>query len=184
MLYGENQDITLENGQVVQGRQISIPGKKAVLRVPTGKETEAMVKAFIRKNKKKDPANADNTPYLDLFHTCRQDKEGDEFDEFEAKFVVDSMLSFRVSNAEYIENAEFEVTIKTPFADVIHYLRRPSFKEMATLGTVRPLYDALILRTEGYAEGFEVPQSHKDKAAEEIAINHNLIDPFGTDPNA
>jgi hypothetical protein len=201
MLYGQTNTITTESGEVLNGFAVSIPNppKSAIIRLPNAVEsTKYFVKYMERfaSNQKKNAPDLDRTIELDLFYAIRLDK-GEPFDEYEAEFIVSRITGSIVTSSEKSADG-FTINIKTPFGEVSHTLRQPTFKQMAefrkassnptgfSLHPTTSLYDSLLVKMEGYVPTFgvsDVPPEHKSLCVTELTIAHTLIDPIQIDPN-
>src|SRR6202034_3822733 len=94
-------------------------------RLPTDSEVITFYDETLKNIRNKDEDNMQ--PYLDLFAKIRLDK-GEEFDEYECKYVIDNFLSAKSDCKK--EGAAYRVTLKTPFGEVVNILRLPSLKEV------------------------------------------------------
>lgn len=198
MLYGETEQITLEDGSAVNGVRVSLKTKKsAVLRCPTAKEQEDFyTAAALRVQGDED---SDLKAESELFGKIRLDK-GEAWDEFEAgyvigRFVAADLLSAAESGDEHV------VTLRTQYGTQTHTLREPSIKEITlyeramsksrTKDIFRPvhkLYDALLVRTEGYPASYtdsDIPADHKQICVNAVRAALLKYDPFGAQaPNS
>jgi hypothetical protein len=198
MLYGDMP--SLQEGELItNGFKVSIPNpsKSAIVRVPTAKEQGAYYLTLIERIRKQTGnSELDRTPELELFTSIRLDK-GVEFDEFEADFIIKTLLGVRTVSIE--KNDNITIRLKTAFGEVAHTLRQPTFKEMAnyrraisqtqktaTLAPATSLYDALHVSTEGYSASYtlsDIPPDHKSYVMSEVSMAHDQIDPIQIDPN-
>lgn len=213
MLYGNLPDVKLEDGSSVKGVTVRVPNppKSAVLRLPTSEEMLVRLESqkSIRRSMGRRKSQTEFIPNpkadMDLFNKIRLDKNGEEFDEFEAASAVSKLTYCEVMDCEETD-AEYRVTLKTPFGEVIHTLGKPSEKDLFTyrrsvLSSVDlphgqeelryrtepaiALYGSVVKKIEGYAEGIQpadVPPHHKSAVIVELAQSSAEVD-LALDPN-
>jgi hypothetical protein len=189
MKYGFLPDVTLDDGQTYKGFKVVIPNppKVAVVRIPTSQEI-ADVTTKEDKLKKGDNDGFEQL-HLGFFNKIRVDN-GEPFDQYEAHAVIMRLLQCTTLKCEKVES-EYHVTLHTPFGDVTHQLRFPSYKQIAELRNASynnkahlVLYEKLYVSSDGYDESVDVPGIHKIKAAGEVVLDHLSIDPVAIDPNS
>ncbi len=188
------------------------PPKTAQLRLPTNDEIldrldqQKSIRRTIGRRKSQTEfvpnANAD----LDLFNRIRLDKDGPEFDEFEAGNAISKVTFCEVTDCER-DGDEYRVTLKTPFGVTVHTVKVPTqrdimiYRRTVVSSTELPhgqeelryriepavnLYDSVVTRIEGYAESFkpgDVPPHHKSAVVVELVQTIDDLDP-ALDPNS
>ena len=194
-LYGELPQVTLPSGDVVNGFTVRIPSpeKTAVLRLPTAKEFLTYLQKSLNRSNKK-VSSLQGTDELEVFNLIRLDK-GEEFDEFEAEYIIGKIFvsDVFVTSGEKVGDT-YHVRLHTGFGESVHVFRMPSLKELnqyrkAATPKVADwfdnptvdLYDKLIKRTEGYAEGYEpadMPPFHKLLTVRETVAYYDTFDPL------
>jgi len=214
MLYGNLPDVKLADDTVVKGVTVRVPNplKSAVLRLPTSEEMLIRLESqkSIRRNIGRRKSQTEFIPNpkadLDLFNKIRLDKNGDDFDEYEAATAVSKLTYCEVIDCQETD-AEYRVTLKTPFGEVVHTLAKPSEKDLfiyrrSVLSStdlphgqeelryrIEPaiaLYGSVAKKVEGYAEGIDkldVPAHHKSAVIVELAQSSAEID-LAIDPNS
>jgi hypothetical protein len=213
MLYGNLPDVKLADDSTVKGVTVRVPNppKAAVLRLPTSDEmlTRLDGQKSIRKSLGRRKSQTDFIPNpkadMDLFNKIRLDK-GEEFNEFEAAAAIWKLTYCEVIDCEETD-AEYRVTLKTPFGETVHTLSKPSEKDLFTyrrsvLSSVDlphgleelkyrtepaiALYGSVAKKIEGYADGIDlagVPPHHKSAVIVELAQSSAEID-LALDPNS
>jgi len=141
---------------------------------------------------------------IKLFKAIRIDKDGEEFDEFEALYAIGVITTHRVTECVR-DGQEYMIKLVTLFGDTTHRVRIPYQKEIAdyrrTMYKVRDmphgveertfppqapvkLYDAVIQEANGYLMGIGgVPPHHKRAIVSELMTAITLLDP-DIDPNS
>lgn len=209
MLYGELPEVTLESGEAVNGLTVRIlnPPKSATLRLPTNPEMldrlsrQRSIRRSLGRRKSQTESVPNAKADLALFERIRLDK-GVEFDEFEAAKAVGRITSHELTGCER-HGEVFEIGIKTPFGATSHTLGIPFERDLAAYRRVivdstdlphgqeelrynhdaaAKLYDAVVVKAEGYAPGVDVPPHHKFSAVVELVNALDDLDP-PNDPN-
>lgn len=212
MKYGVLGTVTID-GTDYQGfrfRTIQTPPKVAVLRLPTSAEmieridSQKSIQRSIGRGKSTSEPVPNPEADLRLFESIRIAGEGENFDEFEARAAISRLTEVEV--VESVREGEgFKVTLKTPFCETVHYLRVPTEKALhfyrrsiVASTSMRhgqeelkyrtsagvDLFDSIIVRSEGYADGTEVPAHHKFCVAGDISESCKEFDPLDFDPNS
>ena len=213
MLYGELPTIHSDAGNV-QGVSVRVPNppKTAILRLPTSEEmlTRLGQQKSIRRDLGRRKSQTEYVPNLkadlDLFNKIRLDKDGPEFDEFEASNAVSKLTFCEVTDCER-SGEEYRVTLRTPFGDVFHWIRIPTQRDITIYrrgvvsATELPhgqqelryrtepaaeLYDLVAAKIEGYSLGTkpaDVPPHHKSAVVVEVVNAIDELDPT-FDPNS
>lgn len=196
-MFGQTYKVTID-GVELEGIKIALPKKTAVVRFPTAKEQNQYTEAA--HNRKPSDDEPDLKAEADLFQAIRLDK-GEAFDQYEAQFAIIHLLGVQVVSSQKVGD-DHVFTIKTPFGEVVHTLRAPSFKQMALFEraiakqpagrfTLKPgikLYDDLHEQHTGYTSSYsveDIPGDHKSLCIAEIRLAHFMIDPIqAADPNS
>lgn len=137
---------------------------------------------------------------LTLLEKITVSREGDPFDADEAEHAIGVLSGADVTGSGY-EGSLIRVELEWKFfgplcGDTKHWLRVPSIKQVRKyrgdllavtdlahnqseirfrIDAAITLYDALVERAEGYAEGVEVPPHHKSAVvAEAVAVLEDL----------
>jgi hypothetical protein len=213
MLYGELPTVDQESGDSLKGVTVKVanPPKTAVLGLPTSDQMIARLSAqkSIRRPLGRRKSQTEYIPNmkadLTLFNAIRQDKNGIEFDEFEAANAISKLTYCEVTDCERAGDG-YKVTLKTPFGETIHTLGIPtlrdvSFYRKAVVAStdlahgqeelryrIEPavtLYDSIAQKIEGYTPSFktaDVPPHHKSAAVVEVVQAMEELDP-SFDPN-
>jgi hypothetical protein len=200
MQYGQTSKIVLDSGTEVDGIRVSAKKKTAIIRFPTAKEQDDYTLEVAKRRTKDEEDEPDYKAELDLFKKLRLDVDGEEWDEYEARYLVDRLLSVR--NLGAVQTGDEQViTLQTQFGLQVHTLREPSFKDMTlyeravnklrgskpSFAHIHKLYNSLMVKTEGYPDSFadtDIPVEHKYLCVEQIRIEHYKLDPIQIDPNA
>lgn len=214
MLYGELPEITLPNGE--KGRAVRVnnphPPKTAYLALPTNEQMVAKLDSqkSIRRSLGRRKSTTEAVPNvkgdIELFKAIRLDKEGVEFDEFESQNALSKLTFCDVTGCER-EGDQYVVSLQTPFGDTKHWVSVPTQKDIQLyrrsvidpvdlphgveelrfrIGPPLKLYDAVVVKVEGYAKGIEpkdVPPHHKSGVVVELVQALEEIDPV-LDPNS
>lgn len=167
----------------------TIDGKRCRVRFPTDQEwcdrarKQKLIRRDLGRGKSQyDPARTKQID-ADLFARIREDEDGPEFDQHEAAYVIDRLDRATVQSVERNAN-EYTITLRVPGekggVNTVHVLRVPSQKQAddyadasapppihgervtelrVFLEPAGPLYDAVLVRNEGYAGA--VPIIHK-----------------------
>jgi len=213
-LYGELPEVTLPNGQTARAVRIKNPNppKLAFLRLPTSEEiiTRLGQQKSIRRNLGRRKSQSESVPNLKadlaLFNGIRLDKDGPEFDEYEASNAISKLTYCEVTGCERVGD-EYRITLRTPFGDTIHNMRVPTLRDVSIYRKsvvssmdlpygqeevrfrVEPaidLYSAVASKIEGYAEGtkpVDVPPHHKQAVVIDLVFAIDDLDP-AIDPNS
>ena len=196
-----------------QGITIKVPNppKAARVRLPTCDEMmgrlaqQKSIRRTIGRRKSQTEFVPNLAADLALFNQIRLDKDGPEFDEFEAGNAVSKLTFCEVSNCERVGD-EYRITLKTPFGDTTHTMRIPTqrdvtlYRRTVVSATDLPhnqeeiryrtepaidLYDSVVAKAEGYIEGLkmtDVPPHHKSAVVVELVQAIDDLDPQ-IDPN-
>ena len=143
---------------------------------------------------------------LALFNQIRLDKDGAEFDEFEAGNAISKLTYCEVTDCERVGD-EYRITLKTPFGDTTHTMKIPTQRDMTVYRRtvvsatdlphgqeelryrIEPavdLYDSVVSKIEGYVDGYkaaDVPPHHKSAVVVELVQAIDDLDPQ-IDPNS
>jgi hypothetical protein len=213
VLYGELPTIHSEAGDV-QGVTVRVPNplKVAILRLPTTEEMLVRLgqQKSIRRDLGRRKSQTEYVPNtkadLDLFNKIRLDKDGPEFDEFEASTAISKVTYCEVIDCQRA-GEEYQVTLRTSFGEVKHWVRIPTQRDISIYrrGMVSAielphgqqelryrtepaieLYDAVAAKIEGYSASYkpaDVPPHHKSAVAVELVNAIDDLDPT-FDPNS
>lgn len=212
MLYGDLPTVPQEGGATVRGVTIKIqnPPKTAIIGLPTNAQMVERLDSqkTIRRSLGRRASTSDYIPNtkadLALFNQIRVDKDGLEFDEFEATSAIGRITNIEVTGCERSGDF-FEVTLKSPFGEVVHTVGIPLQRDLQKYrrGVVSSkdlphgqeelryrieppctLYDTVSKKVEGYNDSFNVtnvPPHHKSAVVMELvqALDEmdTLIDP-------
>lgn len=211
-MYGKLPSIDF-NGSKVNGVTIRIPNppKSAILGLPTNEQLSERMDSqkSIRRNLGRRKSQTDYVPNtkgdLVLFDKIRVDKDGPEFDEFEASSAVSKLIYLEVVSVER-EGDQYVVVLKTPFGEVKHTANIPlqrdiqRYRRTVVTSVDLPhgveelksrsapacdLYDAVIASIDGYTDDFSpktVPPHHKSAVVIEVVQAIDELDPV-LDPN-
>jgi hypothetical protein len=214
MLYGELPEITLPNGEKASGIRVSVPNppKVAFLGLPTNDQMVERLDAqkSIRRSLGRRKSQTEYTPNtkadLALFQKIRLDKDGPEFDEYEAAQTLSKLTSAEVTGCDR-DGEQYIVTLKTPFGEVKHSLNIPMQRDLQQyrrsvvssvdlphgveelrfkISPAIDLYKAVVAKIEGYAPSFtpdDVPPHHKSAAVVELVNAIEELD-LALDPNS
>jgi hypothetical protein len=204
-MYG---DIPLEGITI----RVPNPPKTAHLRLPTNQELldrlaqQKSIRRTIGRRKSQTEFVPNPKADLDLFNQIRLDKEGPEFDEFEAGNAISKLTYCDVTDCERAGD-EYRVTLKTPFGVTLHTVKIPTqrditiYRRTVVSSTDLPhgqeelryriepaveLYESVVRKIEGYAESFkpaDVPPHHKSAVVVELVQAIDDLDP-ALDPNS
>ncbi len=188
------------------------PPKAARVRLPTKDEMLGRLaqQKSIRRNLGRRKSKTEFVPNLAadlvLFNQIRLDKDGTDFDEFEAGTAVSRLTYCEVTDCERAGD-QYRITLRTPFGDTVHTVNIPTQRDITVCRRlmlsstdlphgqeelhyrVEPatdLYDAVATKIEGYADGFtvaDVPPHHKQAVAVELMQAIDDLDP-ALDPNS
>lgn len=197
-----------------QGITIKVPSppKAARVRLPTGDEMlgrlaqQKSIRRTIGRRKSQTQFVPNPQADLALFNQIRLDKDGVEFDEFEASNAVSKLTFCEVTDCERVGD-EYRITLKTPFGDTIHTMRIPTqrditvYRRTVVSATDLPhgqeelryrtepaidLYGSVASKAEGYADSVkltDVPPHHKSAVVVELVQAIDDMDPQ-IDPNS
>jgi hypothetical protein len=188
------------------------PPKTAFLRLPTNQEMlerldqQKSIRRTIGRRKSQTEFVPNLKADLDLFCKIRLDKDGAEFDEFEAGNAISKLTFCEVTDCQRAGD-EYRVTLRTPFGETIHQVKIPTqrditvYRRTVVSSTDLPhgqeelryriepsvgLYDSAVTKVEGYA-GFlkpaDVPPHHKSAVVVELVQAIDDLDP-ALDPNS
>jgi hypothetical protein len=188
------------------------PPKTAFLRLPTNQEMlerldqQKSIRRTIGRRKSQTEFVPNLKADLDLFSKIRLDKDGAEFDEFEAGNAISKLTFCEVTDCQRAGD-EYRVTLRTPFGETIHQVKIPTqrditvYRRTVVSSTDLPhgqeelryriepsvgLYDSVVTKVEGYA-GFlkpaDVPPHHKSAVVVELVQAIDDLDP-ALDPNS
>ena len=188
------------------------PPKAARVRLPNNDEMmgrlaqQKSIRRTIGRRKSQTEFVPNPQADLALFNQIRLDKDGAEFDEFEAGNAISKLTYCEVTGCERVGD-EYRVTLKTPFGDTIHTMRIPTqrdvtvYRRTVVSATDLPhgqeelryriepavdLYGSVVSKIEGYADGdkaIDVPPHHKSAVAVELVSALDDLDP-SLDPNS
>jgi len=206
-MYGILPKIKTETGEI-EGIKIVVPNppKTAILRLPTNSELLARLDAqrTIRRSIGRRQSQTEQVPNtkadLALFKAIRLDKDGPEFDEFEAADAISKLTHYDVTQYGRSGN-DHRIVMTTPFGEVVLYLGSPlqrdlyNYRRAILVPTSLPhgvedlrfkhqvacdLYDSVVSKVEGYAPSIgpkDIPPHHKSAAASELAAAMDDLDP-------
>ena len=188
------------------------PPKTAMLRLPTNQEMidrlaqQKSIRRTIGRRKSQTEFVPNAKADLDLFTKIRLDKDGVEFDEYEAGNAISKLTFCDVTDCTRVGD-EYRITLKTPFGETVHTVKIPtqrditSYRRTVVSSTDLPhgqeelryriepaadLYDSVVSKIEGYAESFkpsDVPPHHKSAVVVELVQAIDDLDP-ALDPNS
>jgi len=188
------------------------PPKAARVRLPTIDEMlsrltqQKSIRRTIGRRKSQTEFVPNLKADLTLFNQIRLDKDGPEFDEFEAGNAVSKLTFCEVTDCERVGD-EYRITLKTPFGDTSHTMRIPTqrdvtmYRRTVVSATDLPhgqeelryrvepaidLYNSVVTDIDGYADGIkpaEVPPHHKSAVVVELVQAIDDMDP-SLDPNS
>jgi len=188
------------------------PPKTAQLRLPTNEEMlerldqQRSIRRTIGRRKSQTEFVPNLKADLDLFNRIRLDKDGAEFDEFEAGNAISKLSFCEVTDCQRAGD-EYRVTLRTPFGETIHMVKIPTqrditvYRRTVVSSTDLPhgqeelryriepavdLYDAVVTKIEGYAASIkpaDVPPHHKSAVVVELVQAIDDLDP-ALDPNS
>jgi hypothetical protein len=188
------------------------PPKTAFLRLPTNQEMlerldqQKSIRRTIGRRKSQTEFVPNLKADLDLFCKIRLDKDGAEFDEFEAGNAISKLTFCEVTDCQRAGD-EYRVTLRTPFGETIHQVKIPTqrditvYRRTVVSSTDLPhgqeelryriepsvgLYDSVVTKVEGYAGSLkpaDVPPHHKSAVVVELVQAIDDLDP-ALDPNS
>ena len=188
------------------------PPKTAQLRLPTNEEMlerldqQKSIRRTIGRRKSQTEFVPNLKADLDLFCKIRLDKDGAEFDEFEAGNAISKLTFCEVTDCQRAGD-EYRVTLRTPFGATIHQVKIPTqrditvYRRTVVSSTDLPhgqeelryriepsvgLYDSVVTKVEGYAGSLkpaDVPPHHKSAVVVELVQAIDDLDP-ALDPNS
>jgi len=188
------------------------PPKTAFLRLPTNEEMlerldqQKSIRRTIGRRKSQTEFVPNLKADLDLFCKIRLDKDGAEFDEFEAGNAISKLTFCEVTDCQRAGD-EYRVALRTPFGETVHVVRIPTqrditvYRRTVVSSTDLPhgqeelryriepavdLYDSVVTKIEGYAASFkpaDVPPHHKSAVVVELVQAIDDLDP-ALDPNS
>jgi len=188
------------------------PPKTAHLRLPTNQEMldrlaqQKSIRRTIGRRKSQTEFVPNPKADLNLFNQIRLDKDGPEFDEFEAGNAISKLTFCDVTDCERAGD-EYRVTLKTPFGATTHTVRIPTqrditiYRRTVVSSTDLPhgqeelryriepsveLYNSVVSKIEGYADSIkpaDVPPHHKSAVVVELVQAIDDLDP-ALDPNS
>lgn len=188
------------------------PPKSAQLRLPTNEEMlerldqQKSIRRTIGRRKSQTEFVPNLKADLDLFNKIRLDKDGAEFDEFEAGNAISKLSFCEVTDCQRAGD-EYRVALRTPFGETVHMLKIPTqrditvYRRTVVSSTDLPhgqeelryriepavdLYDSVVTKIEGYAasvKAADVPPHHKSAVVVELVQAIDDLDP-ALDPNS
>jgi hypothetical protein len=188
------------------------PPKTAQLRLPTNEEMlerldqQKSIRRTIGRRKSQTEFVPNLKADLDLFNKIRLDKDGAEFDEFEAGNAISKLSFCEVTDCQRAGD-EYRVTLRTPFGETVHMVKIPTqrditvYRRTVVSSTDLPhgqeelryriepavdLYDSVVTKIEGYAAPIkpaDVPPHHKSAVVVELVQAIDDLDP-ALDPNS
>jgi hypothetical protein len=188
------------------------PPKAARVRLPTSDEMlgrlaqQKSIRRTIGRRKSQTEYVPNPKADLALFNQLRLDKDGPEFDEFEASNALSKLTYCEVTDCERAGD-EYRITLKTPFGDTTHTMRIPTqrdvtlYRRTVVSATDLPhgqeelryrtepaidLYNSVVTKAEGYADSLkieDVPPHHKSAVVVELVQAIDDLDPQ-IDPNS
>jgi hypothetical protein len=188
------------------------PPKTAQLRLPTNEEMlerldqQRSIRRTIGRRKSQTEFVPNLKADLDLFNRIRLDKDGAEFDEFEAGNAISKLSFCEVTDCQRAGD-DYRVTLWTPFGETIHMVKIPTqrditvYRRTVVSSTDLPhgqeelryriepavgLYDSVVTKIEGYAASIkpgDVPPHHKSAVVVELVQAIDDLDP-AIDPNS
>jgi len=188
------------------------PPKTAQLRLPTNEEMlerldqQKSIRRTIGRRKSQTEFLPNPKADLDLFNRIRMDKDGPEFDEYEAGNAIAKLTFCEVTDCERAGD-EYRITLKTPFGETVHTVKIPTqrditvYRRTVVSSTDLPhgqeelryriepaveLYDSVVTKIEGYAASYkpaDVPPHHKSAVVVELVQAIDDLDP-AIDPNS
>jgi len=212
MLYGELPEVTVD-GVTLRGVTVKVanPPKTAVLGLPTNQQMldrlnqQKSIRRTIGRRKSQTEFIPNPKADLDLFNAIRQDKNGAEFDEYEAGSAVSKLTYCEVTDCQRAGD-EYRITLKTPFGVTVHSLGIPTqrditlYRRTVVSATDLPhgqeelkyriepavsVYDSVASKIEGYSASMkpaDVPPNHKSAVVVELVQAIDDLDP-ALDPN-
>ena len=157
------------------------PPKTAQLRLPTNEEMlerldqQKSIRRTIGRRKSQTEFVPNLKADLDLFNKTRLDKDGADFDEFEAGNAISKLSFCEVTDCQRAGD-EYRVTLRTPFGETVHMMKIPTqrditvYRRTVVSSTDLPhgqeelryriepavdLYDSVVTKIEGYATSFK-----------------------------
>jgi hypothetical protein len=188
------------------------PPKAARLRLPTSDEIlgrlaqQKSIRRTLGRRKSQTEFVPNPQADLVLFNQIRLDKDGAEFDEFEAGNAISKLTYCEVFGCDRVGD-EYRITLRTPFGDTSHTMRIPTqrditvYRRTVVSATDLPhgqeelryrsepaidLYDSVASRIDGYTDSFkiaDVPPHHKQAVVVELVQAIDDMDP-ALDPNS
>ncbi|HZT29245.1 MAG TPA: hypothetical protein VFA33_05145 [Bryobacteraceae bacterium] len=188
------------------------PPKTARVRLPTTEEMlgrlaqQKSIRRTIGRRKSQTEYVSNPKADLALFNQIRLDKDGPEFDEFEAGNAISKLTFCDVTGCERVGD-EYQITLKTPFGDTVHTMKIPTQRDITVyrrtvvsstdlphgqeelryrIEPAMDLYDSTVSKIEGYADGYkaaDVPPHHKSAVVVELVQAIEDMDP-SLDPNS
>ena len=188
------------------------PPKTAFLRLPTNQEMlerldqQKSIRRTIGRRKSQTEFVPNLKADLDLFTKIRLDKDGAEFDEFEAGNAISKLTFCEVTDCQRAGD-EYRITLRTPFGETVHLVKIPTqrnitvYRRTVVSATDLPhgqeelryrmepaveLYDSVVSKVEGYAASLkpaDVPPHHKSAVVVELVQTIDDLDP-ALDPNS
>jgi hypothetical protein len=197
-----------------EGITIKVPNppKTAFLRLPTNQELlerldqQKSIRRTIGRRKSQTEFVPNLKADLDLFCKIRLDKDGAEFDEFEAGNAISKLTFCEVTDCQRAGD-EYRIALRTPFGETIHQVKIPTqrditvYRRTVVSSTDLPhgqeelryriepsvgLYDSVVTKVEGYAASVkpaDVPPHHKSSVVVELVQAIDELDP-ALDPNS
>ena len=188
------------------------PPKTASLRLPTNDEMlqrlaqQKSIRRSLGRRKSQTEFVPNPKADVDLFNKIRIDKDGPEFDEFEAGNAISKLTYCEVTGCERAGEL-YEITLKTSFGDTVHHVKSPTLRDITLYrrSVVASIdlphnqeelryrtepaigfYKAVVVEIDGYAESIapaDVPPHHMAAVAVELSQAVDDLDPT-LDPNS
>lgn len=187
------------------------PPKTASLRLPTNDEMLVRLaqQKSIRRSMGRRKSQTEFVPNpkadIDLFNKIRLDKDGPEFDEFEAGNAISKLTFCEITGCQ--RNGEtYDITLNTPFGETVHHVKVPTLRDISIYRRtvvsaidlphnqeelrfrIEPavdLYKLVAVAADGYADAIElsgVPPNHMSAVVVELIQAMDDLDP-AFDPN-
>ena len=188
------------------------PPKTASLRLPTNDEMLQRLaqQKSIRRSMGRRKSQTEFVPNpkadIDLFSKIRLDKDGPEFDEFEAGNAISKLTFCEITGCQ--RNGEtYDITLNTLFGETVHHVKVPTLRDISIYRRtvvsaidlphnqeelrfrIEPavdLYKLVAVAIDGYADSIElsaVPPHHMSSVVVELIQAMDDLDP-AFDPNS
>jgi len=188
------------------------PPKTASLRLPTNDEMLVRLaqQKSIRRSMGRRKSQTEFVPNpkadIDLFSKIRLDKDGPEFDEFEAGNAISKLTFCEITGCQ--RNGEtYDITLNTLFGETVHHVKVPTLRDISIYRRtvvsaidlphnqeelrfrIEPavdLYKLVAVAADGYADSIElsaIPPHHMSAVVVELIQAMDDLDP-AFDPNS